>query len=75
MIQTADQRLKERVRQWREAADTLQSVRDEDTRRANTAKALRFFQGSVLAALASHPPRPWSGLVEQQRCFGKLRRA
>jgi len=74
MIQTADQLLKERVRQWREAADTLRSVRDEDTRATSTAKALRFFRGSVLAALASHPPRPWSGLVEQQRCFGKLRR-
>lgn len=70
-----DPALKERVRQWQAAAGTLQLVRDENTRGIGTARALQFFRGAVLAALPGHPPRPWSGLVEQQRWFGKLRRA
>ena len=67
--------LKRRVRQSEDAAGTLRAVRDDHTRRIETAAALRFFRGTVLAALPSHPPRPGSGLVEQQRWFGKLPRA
>ena len=67
--------MKERVRQWEDAAGTLRADRDNHTRGIETEAALRFFAGTVLAALPEHPPRPWSGLVEQQRWFGKLPRA
>ena len=72
---TEKEMLKKRVRQWEDAAGTLRADRDDHTRRIETAAALRFFRGTVLAALPSHPPRPGSGLVEQQRWFGKLPRA
>ena len=75
MAKQSDPALKERVRQWQAAAGTLQAVRDENTRGIGTARALQFFRGAVLAALPTHPPRPWSGLVEQQRWFGRLPRA
>ena len=75
MSKMEEKALKERVRQWQAAAVTLQAVRDENTRGIGTARALQFFRGAVLAALPTHPPRPWSGLVDQQRWFGKLRRA
>jgi hypothetical protein len=67
--------VRERVRQWAEAAAVMQEVRDEDIRNADTARAMRCFGGSVEALLPSHPPEPWSGLVTQQRWFAKLRKA
>jgi hypothetical protein len=51
----------------------LQDVRDKDIQLADTARAMKCFSGAVLAALPKHPPQPWSGLVEQQRFFRKLR--
>ena len=66
--------IRERVRQWAEAAPVMQEVRDEDIRNADTARAMRCFSGSVEALLHDHPPEPWSGLVMQQRWFSKLRK-
>lgn len=66
---------RERIRQWREATPVLEALREEDIRRADTARALECFRGMVLALLPSHPPSSSSGLVEQQRWFRKLREA
>ena len=65
--------IKARVRQWNAAMPVLQDVRDKDIQLADTARAMKCFSGAVLAALPKHPPQPWSGLVEQQRFFCKLR--
>ena len=65
--------LKARVRQWNVVAPVMQRVRDCDIQSAATARALAFFRGAVLAALPKNPPLPWSGLVEQQRWFSKVR--
>ena len=65
--------LKARVRQWNVAAPVMQRVRDCDIQGADTTRALAFFRGAVLAALPKNPPLPWSGLVEQQRWFSKVR--
>ena len=65
--------IKSRVLQWSKAESMLQEVRDNDIRLADTAIAMKFFSGAVLAALPKHPPQLWSGLVEQQRLFQKLR--
>jgi hypothetical protein len=65
--------IKSRIQQWKKAAPVLQEVRDNDIRLADTARALKLFSGAVLAALPTNPPVPWSGLVEQQQNFRKLR--
>ena len=65
--------LKARVRQWNVAIPVMQGLRDSDIQSADTARALAFFRGAVLAALRINPPLPWSGLVEQQRWFSKVR--
>jgi len=65
--------IKSRVLQWTEAESVLQEVRDNEIRLADTARAMKIFSGAVLAALPNHPPRPWSGLVEQQKFFLKMR--
>lgn len=66
--------VKARVLQWNAAEPVMDVVRDNDIRHADTARAMKFFTGVVLAALPMHPPLMWSGLVEQQRCFRKLRK-
>jgi hypothetical protein len=66
--------IKAKALQWSKAESMLQEVRDNDIRLADTARAMKFFSGAVLAALPKHPPRPWSGLVEQQRHFRKLQK-
>jgi hypothetical protein len=65
--------IKARVKEWSAVAPLLQSIRDENIKTANTLQSLKCFSGMVLSALPSHPPRPWSGLVEQQQWFRKLR--
>jgi hypothetical protein len=67
--------LKARVRQWNVATPVMQGIRDCDIQSADTARALAFFRGAVLAALPKNPPLPWSGLVEQQQWFSKLRKS
>ena len=67
--------LKARVRQWNVAIPVMQGIRDSDIQSADTARALAFFRGAVLAALRINPPLPWSGLLEHQRWFSKLRKS
>jgi hypothetical protein len=73
MSQNANDLIKARVLQWNKAALVLQQVRDQDIQLADTARAMKCFSGAVLAALPKHPPLPWSGLVEQQKFFRKMR--
>jgi len=65
--------VRQRVLQWQKAAPELDKIRDEEIRNANTQKAMRFFQGSVLEELKRTPASLTSGLAEQQRYFRKLR--
>ena len=62
---------KRRVEAWITAGPLLQKVRDADIRTANTADAMRVFTGSATWGVINRPPRPTSGLIEQQRCFAK----
>ena len=58
---------------WIHAGDALEKIRHNDVKLADTAEALRSFTGSVLHVLRTRPAAQTSGLVEQQRIFGKLR--
>ena len=51
----------------------LRELRSAEIRGADTAAAMRSFEGLLPRILESHPPGPYSGLVEQQRIFSKLR--
>ncbi|MDX2191869.1 MAG: hypothetical protein NW201_00850 [Gemmatimonadales bacterium] len=64
------------VARWREAGPALQRLRDAELAAmsdADTPAAIDAFAGLDRLALASHPPAPWSGLVEQQRLFQRWR--
>ena len=62
------------VETWKAAGPLLEKVREDDIRASVTADGFRVFDGFVKAALINHPPKPWSGLVEQQRWFMKMAR-
>ncbi len=58
---------------WSNASIALQEIRAQEIRDADTSVALKSFAGMLPRILESYPPDPWSGLVEQQRIFSRLR--
>ncbi|MBN1837704.1 MAG: hypothetical protein JW820_17740 [Spirochaetales bacterium] len=58
---------------WRRAGDRLQELRRSELRRISTEEALMRLAGAFASARLHSSLRPASGLVEQQRWFGKLR--
>jgi len=68
-----DEALRDYVARWRSAAPLLQQVRDADIRAADTVAMVASCNLLFRDALKRFPPRPDSGLVEQQRWFNKLR--
>ena len=63
------------VQTWVKAAPELQKVRDADIRAADTASMIECCNSLFRDAVKNFPPKPASGLVEQQRWFMKLRQA
>ena len=61
------------VARWQRAAPLLRQVRDADIRAADTVAMIACCNLLFRDALKHSPPRPDSGLVEQQRWFKKLR--
>lgn len=59
---------------WRRAGPELERMRREDIRRADTACSIPAFDGLFELAVRECPPKPTSGLVEQQNCFRRVRR-
>lgn len=63
------------VAQWQAAAPALAAVRREEVAALSDAQALEATLDllAALDALPPLPPRPSSGLVEQQRLFARAR--
>lgn len=61
------------VRAWRRTAAAMNAERLRDLRALTELEAARRF-ARLLSLPGSHPLRPSSGLVEQQRIFARLRR-
>ena len=64
--------LKEYADRWKRVGPLLEEQREEDVRGSNTIGAFAFFAGMPLHNLKIFPPKPTSGLVEQQLWFLKL---
>ncbi len=67
--------IRARIEQWERASEVLERLRDESIRSAETPSAMRIYEGAASWAAKHRPAEPWSGLVEQQRLFQKLRRS
>jgi hypothetical protein len=61
--------MKRWVDTWKKAGPELEKIRFEEVRNADTQASVRALAGMALMSLPSHPPKPTSGLVEQQRWF------
>ena len=63
------------VQTWVQAGPELQKIRDADIRAADTTRMIECTASLFRDAVKNFPPKPTSGLVEQQRWFMKLRKA
>ena len=59
---------------WKEAGPVLEQERRERIRNTDTALAVNALNDAFESAIAHHPSRKHSGLVEQQRLFSRLRK-
>jgi hypothetical protein len=59
---------------WAQAAPELQKVRDADIRASDTASMIECCTSLFRDALKNHPPKPTTGLIEQQTWFMKMQR-
>jgi hypothetical protein len=58
---------------WRRAGERLRELRSAELRAISTEEALLRLSGAFESCRLYNSPRPTSGLVEQQRWFGRLR--
>lgn len=65
---------KQWVEAWRRAGPELERMRREEIRRTDTAQSIPAFDGAFEGAVRDFPAKPTSGLIEQQRCFGRVKR-
>lgn len=76
MEMTDDER--ELVRRWAQTWKTvgpeLERIRLQEVREEDNLLSLKLLAPAFEQALRSQEPGPWSGLVEMQRVFAKLRR-
>ncbi len=61
------------VNNWKELGPVLERLRIEEYRSANLAETLVSLSDVTEAALKANPPQPYSGIIEMQRWFTKLR--
>ena len=59
------------VETWRLAAVELERIRRKEIRELDTYKTIALLCGTADYTKPPYAPKPWSGLIEQQRLFKK----
>lgn len=67
--------IRQRILQWQNVDMELQKIRLEELPKSNTKSAFKFLEGAVLQNIKRNPPVPYSGLIEQQRLFRRLKQS
>jgi hypothetical protein len=62
------------VKAWQEAAPNLERIRRQELRALDTYTAIALLCGPADYRVLPRAPKPTSGLVEQQRLFGRMPR-
>jgi hypothetical protein len=62
------------VETWQLAAADLERIRRKEIRGLDAYKTIQLLSGSADYTCPPYAPKPWSGLVEQQRWFKKAAR-
>jgi hypothetical protein len=73
MDELEEQRVRQWIRNWEEAAPMLERLRNEAIRNTDTAAAIEQLSDAFESARRHWTPPTTSGLVEQQRLFARLR--
>lgn len=68
-----DDQLHRWVETWKRVGPLLQEIRDRELLSTDTIGAVQALSEAFRAARRQNPPRPTSGLVDQQRYFRGLR--
>jgi hypothetical protein len=74
MTETEKDQIRAWIRNWERVGPILERVRLESLRSVDTADAIAAFDLAYKSARLRLPPRPGSGLVEQQRWFERAHR-
>ncbi|MBC7901584.1 MAG: hypothetical protein H7070_16195 [Saprospiraceae bacterium] len=65
--------IKSWITRWEENGTILERIRIEEHHSSNLSETLLSLSDVNDAALLAHPPKPYSGIIEMQRIFAKLR--
>jgi hypothetical protein len=65
--------MREWVAAWKKAGPDLQRIRLEEIRTADTRAVIESLDAAFRSALLHYPPIPYSGLIEQQKLFQRLK--
>ena len=57
------------VETWRLAGEDLERIKRKEIRELDTYKTIQLLCGSADYTKPPYAPKPWSGLIEQQRWF------
>ncbi len=61
------------VNNWKSLGPILEQLKVEEFRSSSIAECLLSLNDVTDASLRSNPPKPYSGIIEMQRLFAKLR--
>src|SRR5215510_7928901 len=59
------------VETWKRAAVELERIKRKEIRELDTYKTIQLLCGTADYTKPPYAPKPWSGLIEQQRLFKK----
>ena len=62
------------VQAWKDAAPELERVRRRELRQLDSFSTIALLCGPADYRVPPRAPKPTSGLIEQQRVFGRMRR-
>ncbi len=65
---------KELVANWAITGPVLEQLRVEEHRNSNLADTLLSLSDVTRSSLLAHPPTPYSGMIEMQQLFAKMRK-
>ena len=74
MTEAEKEQVRAWIRNWEKTGPILEELRWKSIREADTVRAIAAFDGAFQTAVRDIPPKPWSGLIEQQRLFQLARK-
>lgn len=74
MARIGGKKSKELVANWSITGPILERLKIEEYRNSNLADILLSLSDVTRSSLLAHPPKPYSGLIEMQRLFSKMKR-